>query len=90
MRTTLYIGVTNNLQNRLSQHRQKQTESFTQKYKLVNLIYYEVADTAEQAIAREKQLKGWHRAWKENLVSSINPDWEDLSVQWEESEINSE
>lgn len=80
--TALYIGVTNNLEKRLYEHRSGRVGSFTQRYKLTKLVYFESADTAEQAIDREKQLKNWHRDWKISLIQSTNPDWKDLSLEW--------
>ena len=84
-RTTLYIGVTNNLEGRLWQHRNKQGSRFTRQYNLTVLIYYETYPDPVSAIAREKQLKGWKREKKEALIATLNPDWEDLSAKfgWE-------
>ena len=81
-RTTLYIGVTNDLVRRVGEHRTHfNEESFTAKYNLVNCIYYEYFQDIEQAIQREKQLKKWNRAKKEQLINRMNPSWNDL---WEE------
>lgn len=89
--TTLYIGVTNDLQKRLYEHRSGVGSAFTSKYNLTKLVYYEIADTADGAIYREKQLKNWHRQWKIELVGSQNPAWEDLSSHWDkDSESSSE
>jgi putative endonuclease len=74
----LYIGVTNSLQRRLSEHlanRVKNTKSFTGKYHVVHLLYFEVYRDIRMAISREKQLKGWRRAKKEALINTINPEW---------------
>lgn len=76
--TTLYIGVTSNLLQRIWQHKEKLVEGFTSKYNLVKLVYYELHESAESAIRREKRLKEWHRAWKEDLINSMNPKWDDL------------
>jgi putative endonuclease len=80
--TVLYIGVTNNLEARLLQHRQKETPGFTSRYNLNKLVYYETYDHVVDAIAREKQLKGWRRAKKAWLVEMINREWADLSADW--------
>jgi putative endonuclease len=80
-RTTFYIGVTNSLERRVLEHKQGLTTGFTQRYKLKYLVYYEAAASMWQAIAREKQLKNWHRDWKINLIKSVNPEMKDLSVE---------
>ena len=74
----LYIGVTNNLLNRINQHRQKILDGFSKKYNLTRLVYYEIFDDIEVAISREKQLKKWKRQWKINLINETNPTWRDL------------
>jgi putative endonuclease len=78
-RTTFYIGVTSDLACRVCQHRIGEIEGFTKRYCLKYLVYYEDAGTMRDAIAREKQLKNWHREWKINLIKSMNPDMRDLS-----------
>ena len=78
----LYIGVTNNLSRRVYEHKNKLVEGFTKKYKLTKLVYYEIGDSIEDAIRREKQFKNWHRDWKMNLISQFNPEWKDLSEQF--------
>jgi putative endonuclease len=80
-RTTFYIGVTNSLERRVLEHKQGLTPGFTQRYKLKHLVYYEVAPSMWEAIAREKQLKNWHRDWKINLIKSVNPEMKDLSAE---------
>ena len=75
----LYIGVTNNLERRIFEHKNKLVEGFTKKYNLSKLIYYEATNDIDSALEREKQLKNWHRDWKLNLINSFNPDWRDLS-----------
>jgi putative endonuclease len=81
-KTTLYIGITNDLQRRVWEHRTYYDKSsFTAKYNLENCIYYECFQNIEHAIQREKQLKKWNRAKKELLINSMNPAWNDL---WEE------
>ena len=76
---TLYIGVTNNLLNRNWQHKQKESEnSFTARYNVNKLVYYEVCSDIRAAIAREKQLKNWKREWKIKLIEEENKIWRDL------------
>ncbi len=80
--TTLYTGVTSNIVKRLYEHRNGTYEkSFTSKYALTKLVYYEVFLRIEDSIAREKQIKGGSRLKKENLILSINPNWRDLSKE---------
>lgn len=80
---TLYIGVTNNLNRRVYEHKNKLVEGFTKKYNLEKLVYFEVFNNIEDALRREKQLKNWHRQWKMNLVESVNQEWKDLSLEFE-------
>jgi putative endonuclease len=75
---TLYLGVTNNLPRRVHQHRTKDVKGFTAKYGVMRLVWYEVYEQITEAIAREKQLKKWHRDWKIRLIEEMNPEWEDL------------
>ncbi len=76
---TLYIGVTNDLLNRSFQHKLKQDpKSFTAKYKIDKLIYFEEYQYIQDAILREKQLKKWNRQWKIRLIENENPTWRDL------------
>lgn len=77
----MYIGVTNNLQHRLQQHKHGVYEGFTKKYRVHKLVYYETASDVRAAIQREKQLKGWRRDRKNLLVESVNPHWLDLSSE---------
>jgi putative endonuclease len=81
-RTTLYIGVTNNLERRVYEHKMKIVNGFTKRYKLNLLVYFEITDDVTAAIAREKELKGWLRRRKVLLINSMNPNWEDLSKDW--------
>ncbi len=77
--TTLYIGVTADLKKRMHEHRNKTFEkSFTAKYNLDKLVYYEGFHSIEEAINREKQIKGGSRAKKEKLINELNPEWKDL------------
>jgi putative endonuclease len=75
---TLYIGVTNDLIRRIAEHKSKLVESFTEKYDVVRLVYFELFDDPENAIRREKRLKKWNRAWKVRLIEELNPNWDDL------------
>jgi len=77
---TVYIGVTSNLMQRLYQHRSGAVEGFTSRYRVMKLVRYELFEDMLSAIAREKQLKRWHRAWKLNLIEQDNPSWEDLAI----------
>ena len=79
---TLYTGVTNDLLRRVYEHKNKMVEGFTKKYNITQLVYYEVTNDVEEAIAREKQIKGWLRRKKIALIESINPEWKDLSEEW--------
>jgi putative endonuclease len=76
---TLYIGVTNNLRRRIFEHKTKLNPGFTSKYNIDQLVYYEHFSSIRRAIAREKQLKGWRRSRKIELIESMNPHWDDLS-----------
>jgi putative endonuclease len=75
---TLYTGVTSNLVQRVWQHREKFVDGFTRQHDVSRLIWYEVHENAESAIAKEKQLKKWNRAWKIRLIERSNPYWNDL------------
>ena len=75
----LYVGVTNNLARRVTEHRLKAVPGFTKKYGLVNLVYFEQYSSIVEARAREHTLKRWRRAWKLALVDKFNPDWHDLA-----------
>ncbi|MBU1203369.1 GIY-YIG nuclease family protein [Patescibacteria group bacterium] len=75
----MYIGVTGDLINRIKQHKNKDIIGFTKPYNVIKLVYYEVYQHMHDAICREKQLKNWHRDWKNNLVESVNKKWEDIS-----------
>lgn len=79
---TLYIGITNNLERRTYEHRNKTIVGFTSKYNIGKLVYFEEIDDPLRAIEREKELKGWLRSKKISLIESINPGWEDLSESW--------
>ena len=79
---TLYVGVTNNLEKRVWQHKNGVFEGFTSKYKLDRLVCYEEYSDIRNAITREKQIKGWLRIKKLQLIVSMNPEWRDLSEDW--------
>ena len=76
---TIYIGVTNNLERRLYEHRNNLIEGFTNKYNVHNLVYYEDVNDIQSALQREKQLKRWTRKWKLELIEKVNPAWRDLA-----------
>jgi putative endonuclease len=78
---TLYVGVTGYLQNRAWIHKNDFVESFTKKYGIHRLVYYELHKDMMSAITREKQIKKWNRAWKLELIETQNPDWKNL---WDE------
>jgi len=79
---TLYVGVTNNLQRRVYEHKNKMIQGFTSKYNITKVVYFEVFNDIESSIKREKQIKGWLRKKKIDLIESMNPDWNDLSEEW--------
>jgi putative endonuclease len=76
---TLYVGVTNDLSRRSWEHKEKQAAGFTKRYGVGILVWYEIHDDINQAIAREKQIKGWNRAWKLRLIEKDNSGWNDLA-----------
>lgn len=80
-RTTFYVGVTNNIERRVREHRSGSSK-FTGRYNLTHLVYFEKITDIVKAIEREKQLKRWHREWKINLIKFMNPDLEDLAKDW--------
>ena len=77
-RNVMYVGVTNNLENRIAQHCEASRDSFTGRYNVTTLVYAEDYQYVEDAIAREKQIKGWRRSKKNELVEAANPTWADL------------
>ena len=76
---TLYIGVTNDLHRRIDEHRSGMVSGFTSKYRVHQLVWFETHERIDEAIVREKQLKGWNRAWKLKLIEAANPGWRDVS-----------
>ena len=79
---TLYIGMTNDLERRMFEHKHKLVEGFTKKYGLDRLVYFERFQYVYDAIKREKQLKNWRRQWKIDMIEEDNKDWDDLSIDW--------
>lgn len=77
---TLYIGVTNDLPRRVYEHKTKKVEGFTKRYTIGTLVYYEQTSDVRSALAREKQLKNWHRKWKLDLIEKDNPQWKELEI----------
>ena len=77
-RGTLYVGVTNDLIRRVYEHRTDAVPGFTKKHRIHRLVYYEIHDDIREAIAREKRMKRWARAWKVDLIEKENEDWHDL------------
>jgi putative endonuclease len=77
-RNVLYIGVTNNLVRRMQEHKQGLVPGFTQTYHVSNLIHAERYESVFSALQRERKLKRWNRAWKEQLIEQNNPEWQDL------------
>lgn len=77
---TLYTGVTNDLERRVYEHKEKLVPGFTAKYNITQLVYFEVTQDVRGAIMREKQIKGWLRSKKIALIESVNPEWKDLSL----------
>jgi len=76
--TTLYIGVTSNLVQRVYQHKNKLIKGFSAKYNVDKLVYFELFEDMENAISREKRLKLWKRDWKNRIINEVNPSWQDL------------
>ena len=76
--TVIYIGVTNNIERRIYEHKSGEIKGFTQKYNVHKLVYVEMYSNIDDAIKREKQLKGWSRSKKNILIETTNPDWNEL------------
>ena len=76
---TLYLGVTSNLMKRIWQHKNDLADGFTKRYQVHTLVWYELHGSMQTAIAREKAIKEWKRAWKIELIEKANPQWQDLS-----------
>ncbi len=89
-RTSLYIGMTNDIERRVLEHKAGVGSEHTKKYKLKCLMYFEKSPSIQEAIAREKQMKNWHKEWKWNLIKENNPSLEDLAFDWfDEKDIQS-
>jgi len=86
----MYVGMTNNLERRMYEHKKKLVEGFTRKYNINKLVYFEEAQEVQTAIMREKEIKKWRREKKDFLVNSENPQWKDLSVEFQDSSLCSE
>ena len=79
---TLYIGMSNDLERRVFEHKNKLIEGFTKKYGLNRLVYFEIYQYVNDAILREKRMKKWKRQWKIELIEEENPEWDDLARDW--------
>ena len=79
----IYVGMTNDLQRRLYEHKNKSVRGFTSRYNVNKLVYFEHTTDVLQAIAREKEINKWRREKKNRLVESMNPEWKDLSAEWQ-------
>jgi len=78
----MYVGVTNNLERRIYEHKNKMVKGFTKKYNMSKLVYFEETHDIIAAIGREKEIKKWRRQKKNQLVNNSNPTWKDLSLEW--------
>ena len=85
-KNVLYTGVTNSLERRVWQHKSGEVPGFTKEYNCDRLVYCEMYEEVTQAIAREKQLKKWSRIKKNALIARMNPEWNDLSAEWNTSQ----
>ncbi|KAB2871061.1 MAG: GIY-YIG nuclease family protein [Bacteroidales bacterium] len=81
-RGTLYIGFTNDIERRILEHKNNNSQGFTSKYNVHTLVYYETHKTSFEAFTRERQLKKWKREWKIKLIEKENPSWDDLAKEW--------
>ena len=86
----MYVGITNNIERRMYEHKKKLVKGFTQKYNLNKLVYVEETQEVNAAILREKEIKKWRREKKDSLVNSENPQWKDLSIEFQDSSLRSE
>ncbi len=80
--SVIYTGMTNNLERRVYEHKNGLVEGFTSKYNVNKLVYFDFVEEALPAIEREKEIKGWRRLKKNDLIESMNPDWKDLSLEF--------
>lgn len=81
---TFYVGMTDSLERRVLEHKQKLIEGLTKRYDITRLVYCEVFNNVREAVAREKQIKDWRREKKITLIESVNPKWRDLSEDWDQ------
>lgn len=79
-KNVLYIGMTGNLEQRLAQHKSGEVKGFTEKYKTDSLVYFEIFEQIEEAKSREKAMKKWNRAWKDDLINASNPEWNEVQI----------
>ncbi len=79
---TLYTGVTNDLERRIYEHKNKMVPGFTSRYEVNKLVYFETCSEIQGAIIREKQIKGWTRKRNLALIEAVNPEWKDLATEW--------
>jgi putative endonuclease len=86
----MYVGMTNNLERRMHEHKKKLVKGFTHKYNINKLVYFEETQEVHTAIMREKEIKKWRREKKDCLVNVKNPQWQDLSVDVQDSSLRSE
>ncbi|MEK6539812.1 MAG: GIY-YIG nuclease family protein [Deltaproteobacteria bacterium] len=78
----MYVGVTNNLERRIYEHKNKMVKGFTEKYNVNKLVYFEETSDVNAAIGREKEIKKWRREKKNKLVNRMNPTWKDIGLEW--------
>jgi len=81
-RGTLYTGVTNDLERRVAEHRDKNAKGFVARHNITRLVYFDETSDIKSAIMREKEIKGWRRNKRVKLIESMNPAWEDLAAYW--------
>jgi putative endonuclease len=86
----MYVGRTNDLERRMFEHKKKLVKGFTQKYNINKLVYFEESQKVNAAIMREKEIKKWRRGKKDSLVNGGNPQWKDLSLEFQDSSLRSE
>ena len=79
---TLYIGLTNDIERRVAEHKSKNYKGFTAKHNVTQLVYFESFESNHDAYTRERQLKKWNRIWKLSLIEKENSEWNDLSEEW--------
>ncbi len=80
---TIYVGVTNDLMRRVAEHKNEVIDGFTKKYHIHKLVYFEQTTDVYSALTREKQIKSWSRNKKNDLINRLNPEWKDLSIDFE-------